>query len=527
NVDAVAVGGGGLHLSFDTTVDLGGGLTPADEDLVLFVGGGFVLSFDGSAAGLDPTLDLDAANVQPDGSFVLSLDHSGTIGGVVFDDDTVLIHDGSTWAVAVDASELDAGFGAADLVAVPEPGLLPGLLLGAVAFAGAARRRRRVLPMLVCAALASSLLVLGADPAHAAGGVREINQTCAVETGCFSGDTPGFPVTIDGSAGKSYVLTSDLAIATDANGVEVSSSYVTLDLGGFEIVGPATCTGTSASLSCSGASSGVGVVGFGLLYGITVRDGVVRNMWDGVGLGGTGSVGMRIEGVVARHNVRLGFGGQDGVLIRDCAAIENGGNGFDLDAGSTVESSIAIGNFGHGVEIDDVGGVVSGTTSRSNAGRGFNVVAGSEYGKDNVSTGNVSEDSCGGGICTERTRYYLSDTTSCAPGFRQMYVAELLSIGSMALDHARTMDVGFYGRAITFGGGGPWWFRMRSPENVFRCGIEANLSGEEYIECPGGNPDGGAGVGTARRHLAFTWDAYSTESSPLPPSAAGYWCVES
>ena len=36
-----------------------------------------------------PALDLDAANVQPDGSFVLSLDQAGTIGGVVFDDDTV------------------------------------------------------------------------------------------------------------------------------------------------------------------------------------------------------------------------------------------------------------------------------------------------------------------------------------------------------------------------------------------------------------------------------------------------------
>ena len=137
NVDAVSVAGSGLHLSFDTTVDLGGGVTPADEDLVLFLGGGFVLSFDGSAAGLDESLDLDAANVQADGSFVLSLDHGGTIGGVVFDDDTVLIHDGANWAVAVDASDLDPAFGAADLVAVPEPNVGLALALGAVAMLGA------------------------------------------------------------------------------------------------------------------------------------------------------------------------------------------------------------------------------------------------------------------------------------------------------------------------------------------------------------------------------------------------------
>jgi len=139
NVDAVSIAGTGLYLSFDTTVDLGSGVTPADEDLVLFTGGGFVIAFDGSAAGLDPALDLDAANVQPDGSFVLSLDQAGTIGGVVFDDDTVLIHDGSTWAVAVDASDQDAGFGAADLVAVPEPGVGPGLVLGAAALVSGVR----------------------------------------------------------------------------------------------------------------------------------------------------------------------------------------------------------------------------------------------------------------------------------------------------------------------------------------------------------------------------------------------------
>ena len=126
-MDAVSIAsGGGLHLSFDTTVDLGSGVIAADEDLVLFLGGGFVLSFDGSAAGLDPALDLDAANVQPDGSFVLSLDQAGTIGGVVFDDDTVLIWDGAVWAVAVDASDLDAAFGPADLVAVPVARLWQG-----------------------------------------------------------------------------------------------------------------------------------------------------------------------------------------------------------------------------------------------------------------------------------------------------------------------------------------------------------------------------------------------------------------
>ncbi len=52
------------------------------------------------------------------------------------------------------------------------------------------------------------LLILAlAGPALAVDGVAEINQTCAVQTGCFGGDAAGYPVTIDGTAGTSYRLT--------------------------------------------------------------------------------------------------------------------------------------------------------------------------------------------------------------------------------------------------------------------------------------------------------------------------------
>ena len=212
--------------------------------------------------------------------------------------------------------------------------------------------------------------------AFAVDGVAEINQTCAVETGCFAGDTAGFPVTIPQPG--SYRLTSNLSLATDVDGILIEASSVTVDLGGFEIAGPGVCTGTGATLSCGGTGAGVGVVGRIPLYAVTVRNGIIRNMrLDGIGVGGPGSLGVRIEGVTARHNARIGISGQDGVAARDCVAIENGGNGFDLDAGSSVESSTAIGNFGHGVEIDDIGGVVTGTTVRSNAGIGINTAAAS------------------------------------------------------------------------------------------------------------------------------------------------------
>ena len=45
----------------------------------------------------------------------------------------------------------------------------------------------------------------------ASDGLLEINQAC-VSTGGCAGDEPGYPVTITGQAGRSYLLTSDLSL---------------------------------------------------------------------------------------------------------------------------------------------------------------------------------------------------------------------------------------------------------------------------------------------------------------------------
>ena len=83
------------------------------------------------------------------------------------------------------------------------------------------------------------LLALGGS-AVAADGVYEINQACALSTGCFLNDAAGFPVTI--TASGSYLLTSNLVVAdVDTNGIEVSEKGVTIDLNGFAVSGPRFC----------------------------------------------------------------------------------------------------------------------------------------------------------------------------------------------------------------------------------------------------------------------------------------------
>src|SRR5262245_32443399 len=69
--------------------------------------------------------------------------------------------------------------------------------------------------------------------ALAVDGVLEINQTCATQTGCFPGDTAGFPVTI--SVPGSYRLTGSLLPSSNPSCIVITSSDVTLDLNEFRI----------------------------------------------------------------------------------------------------------------------------------------------------------------------------------------------------------------------------------------------------------------------------------------------------
>jgi len=133
-------------LSFDVSVRLNEGtgeeFTADDEDLVrmpsLFEFT-WALAFDGSAAGITPDLDLDAAHRRANGHLLLSFDGSGTVGGFHFDDEDVLEYIASpgpgesTWQLEYDGSNthvliFNEGIELADVDAlyiVPEPTVTP------------------------------------------------------------------------------------------------------------------------------------------------------------------------------------------------------------------------------------------------------------------------------------------------------------------------------------------------------------------------------------------------------------------
>lgn len=201
--------------------------------------------------------------------------------------------------------------------------------------------------------LATCALAAGGFPARAAEGVVEINQRCADSSGpgCFPGDTPGFPVQITGAVGRNYRLTSDLRVTgVDVTAIEFSGALggFTLDLGGFSIRGPVTCSG--APLSCSATGSGHGVTGQlgSTVSGITVRNGTISGMGDrGVELLLVDEC--VVEDVVVRENGRGGVLLRHGSRVDRVAAVANGGTGIQTGGGSVVVSSVARGNAATGI----------------------------------------------------------------------------------------------------------------------------------------------------------------------------------
>ncbi len=221
----------------------------------------------------------------------------------------------------------------------------------------------------------ASALALAVPSARAAEGVIEINQACAA-TGCFSGDSANFPVSTQ--AWKSYVLTSDLLVP-DANTTAVTlGEGSTLDLSGFSIRGPASCSGTPAS--CTGTGSGVGVAASSGRS--AVRNGSI------VGLG---NVGITSAGALHAERLLVSGNGSDGIrtnygtgadtgVIRDCLIVRNGGIGINLNYGSAqgllIESNVIHGNTSDGIRGNAA--LVRGNRISGNGGLGLSAAWGGE-----------------------------------------------------------------------------------------------------------------------------------------------------
>ncbi len=233
--------------------------------------------------------------------------------------------------------------------------------------------------------LGIALLLLLHVPAtaRAVDGVGEINQTCAVNTGCFPGDSPGFPVTIAGEP-ASFRLTSNLTTSSGSTTfIEITPLFTNtgfvIDLNGFSM----RCGDTFGG-DCS-AGVGVGVRASGVSK-VTVMNGSIVN------LGGPG--------------VELG----DSCVVKDMRISESGGFGIFAGASCIVTGNGIVGNA-TGIFVGD-GSSVLDNVVRDNGSFGLVCPATCGYGR-NVFTNNSIDDFGGIGTPIEIDTNLCGNDTTC------------------------------------------------------------------------------------------------------------------
>jgi hypothetical protein len=224
--------------------------------------------------------------------------------------------------------------------------------------------------------LAVSMWICLAQTAHAEDGVLEINQACAKGSrwyfwqrgGCFSGDGPGFPVTI--TRPGSYRLTSDLTPPdqnTDVIQITATEGMVRLDMNGFIIQGTASCSPCPVS-SCTNTGTGRGIYSTAPLV---VQNGQIRGM---------GAAGIEVSGYLGISGLGILFNGGKGVSVtngtvdvyRTLIAYNNDDGLNAANRSATANEVISSCNKNEGIEVGNFTGVREAKVT-GNGGAGISV----------------------------------------------------------------------------------------------------------------------------------------------------------
>lgn len=247
--------------------------------------------------------------------------------------------------------------------------------------------------------------------------VVEIDQDCAINVGCDTGsDTPGFPVTIDQPG--SYRLAGNLTNGSqDVDTISIESSNVVLDLNGFALLGPVTCTGTPVTSCTPTGAFGIGIAVTAPAVGssVTIMNGSIQGMGrlgifctapckivrvhvsqsDHAGIVTTNAEAI-VENVISYRNGNSGFL-MNGIL-RNCQATGNGFHGIESRTNGTIaiESCTATQNASDGFVIT---GSVANSKASGNGVNGFRLLNGTtavgNSAHDNVISGFITPISAG------------------------------------------------------------------------------------------------------------------------------------
>jgi len=176
--------------------------------------------------------------------------------------------------------------------------------------------------------------LLFSAPAFAIDGQVLINQATVLAAG-------GFPYQIHQPG--SYKLSGNLAVPAGVDGVDIYVSNVTIDLNGFTISGPVTCTGGGSGISCGTDPNTHGI--HSVVNNATVRNGSVVGFSIGVALLGASNL---VEEIHASSNFTGIFA--DEAIVRRNTSSYNGVTGI-VGGDITVTENIADENGTYGLQI--------------------------------------------------------------------------------------------------------------------------------------------------------------------------------
>ena len=196
--------------------------------------------------------------------------------------------------------------------------------------------------------------------------LTEIEPRIAISPTNTPGDNDSSPSLFKITQPGSYYLTGNIAGVVGKHGIEITTSGVTLDLCGFDLVG----------VPAMGFFDGVSVT-VANLSNVTVINGSVRG-WgsDGVDLGSFAVLNGRIEGVHGSGNVGTGVRGGNSFAVANCSANANTGFGIVVGGGSAVTNCTASSNTNTGL-FSFTGCTITNCAAFSNGILGFSVSTGS------------------------------------------------------------------------------------------------------------------------------------------------------
>jgi parallel beta-helix repeat protein len=174
-------------------------------------------------------------------------------------------------------------------------------------------------------------------------------------------NTPGdadslFKITQPGS----YYLTGNIAGVVGKHGIEIASSGVTIDLGGFDLAG-APAMGNFDGITATSA----------LLTNIAILNGSIRNWGDeGIDLATFAVTNCRVTDVSASGCTGFGIFTGVATTLSNCSASQNSGGGINIGVGSNAINCSAYNNASNGIVIG-FGSTASNCSAYANDGSGI------------------------------------------------------------------------------------------------------------------------------------------------------------